>query len=189
MIRLIVGLGNPQPHRTLNRHNIGFLFIDELLKRYSFNEDKINEHTYFINNEMNLILMKPSIGMNESGIPVSLLANKFNLKMNEILIVSDDMDSSLGKIKKKMNAGHGGHNGIKSIENELNTLLKSSDLRCPKLKIGIGRPTIDPNVNKGQQVLQYVLSDFTNEELNLLNHEMNLFLNQNELNKLIQQFN
>ena len=135
-MKLIVGLGNPGKEYENTRHNVGFMFIDRYLKDVKF-EKKFNGLYYStqINGEK-CILLKPQSFMNLSGIVVKKYVDYFNIKINDVLVIRDDIDISIGKARIKNNSSSGGDNGIKSIINELNSQVFT------QLKIGVGNDKI-----------------------------------------------
>lgn len=132
--RLIVGLGNPGPQYERTRHNAGFLVIDELAKRFNatFSKDK-----HALRAEIHIgrpvILLKPTTFMNLSGQAVQAEITKKRLKKEQMLIVHDDLDLPLGKVRFRHDGSSGGQRGINDISRAL-----GSDY--DRLKIGIGRP-------------------------------------------------
>ena len=157
---LIVGLGNPGEKYKNTRHNIGFLVVEEILNRFEIIKKEYSNfflsERFFINKEKRVkaYLMQPLTFMNNSGIAVKNFFDNYNSV--ELIVVHDDIDLKTGKIRVKKKSGHGGHNGIKSIINEI----KSNDFY--RVKIGIGRPE-----NK-EDIPQYVLSDFSKKELPII---------------------
>ena len=153
-MKLIVGLGNPGPKYANTRHNIGFQFIKKLGKLYelSFTQrcDSIVGEGKIHYQEV--VLAQPLTYMNRSGRAVKCLVRKYNLDLNDILIVYDDLNLDIGKIRLRTSGSSGGHNGMKSIINQL------SSNQFPRLKIGIGRP------EPGFDVANYVLGRFNPEE-------------------------
>ena len=157
---LIAGLGNPGDKYKNNRHNIGFQIIDTYLTFFSQNKliDKFDSEYTSINfKENKLHIIKPKTFMNESGIAVNKCINFFKIPLENLIVIYDEMDLSPGNIKIKFGGGSAGHNGIKSIINCLGSE------KFTRVRIGIGKP-----VNK-EKVSSYVLSNFTNDELNLFN--------------------
>jgi peptidyl-tRNA hydrolase, PTH1 family len=146
---LIVGLGNPGPAYAKNRHNIGFMVIDELIRRNS--AQKLSSSSF--NGELfkfsNHFLLKPLTFMNLSG--NSILAVKKFYKVDEVVVIHDDLDLPFGTIRFKRGGGHGGHNGLKSADQMI-----SRDYA--RVRLGIGKPE-----HKGE-VASYVLSDFSKDE-------------------------
>ena len=154
-MKLIVGLGNPGPTYEQNRHNIGFLVIDNLIKKFSAND--ISNKKFFGNlyKHKDILFLKPATFMNLSGKSVQAVANFYKINSKDILVIHDDIDLPFGAIKIKRGGGHGGHNGLKSIDS-----LISKEYN--RLRIGVGKP------EHKSQVASYVLSDFEqNEQKNL----------------------
>ena len=147
----VIGLGNPGLKYT--RHNVGFMLLDMLAREYSFPEFKqkfsglISTGNVFNNK---VTLFKPYTFMNNSGIPLLKLVSFYKISSQEIIVVHDDVDLIFGKIKIKQDGGNGGHNGLKSID-------KNVDNNYWRLRIGIGRPVIG-------NLADYVLSKFANNE-------------------------
>jgi len=162
-VYLILGLGNPGPRYELTRHNAGFLVLDNLADKYKIN---LTQHKYcslYGKGEIEglpVILAKPMTYMNESGKAVKALLSGFNLSPEQILIVHDDIDLPLGKIKTKFKGGDGGQLGIRSTIETLQT----RDF-C-RIRIGIDRP------EQKDDIVDYVLSPFAEEDSSLLNEVM-----------------
>jgi len=119
---LIVGLGNPGKKYTKTRHNIGFEILNKLQKDIclpSFKLDK--KFNGLISKGKEVILLKPQTYMNRSGDSVSKLANYYNIDPKEIIVVHDDADFNLGRVKIDKNRSSGGHKGVQSIINHLST--------------------------------------------------------------------
>ena len=124
-MKLIVGLGNPGRDYNNTRHNVGFNVIDLLVKKYglSFNENKkfnALECCFNLNGEK-VIFVKPLTYMNLSGNAVKKIVDFYNINSQDILIMHDDLDMVLGKIKVVNNSSSGGHNGLKSITKAIQT--------------------------------------------------------------------
>lgn len=155
---MIVGLGNPGLQYEFTRHNIGFRIIDNLAREIEtefkkaksydslFSRGKINNH--------NLILVKPQTYMNLSGKSVSKIVSYYRISFQDLLIVYDDLNLELGQIRIRKRGSAGGHKGVESIIQYLN----SEDI--PRLRIGIGKPSINSNFDYAS----YVLSNFNNNE-------------------------
>jgi PTH1 family peptidyl-tRNA hydrolase len=154
---LIVGLGNPGAQYVNNRHNVGFLVVDELAKRLgtSFSNHKSNAHIAegrFVLGGPKVVLAKPNTFMNLSGGPVANLAKYFSVPTDQIIVVHDELDLPFDALKLKMSGGHGGHNGLRDI---------SKALATPdyiRVRVGIGRPP------GRQDPANFVLSDFGSSE-------------------------
>ena len=157
-MKLIVGLGNIGKEYDNTRHNVGFKALDQILTKYNLELDK-NKFTGFytktvINGEQ-VILLNPAKYMNLSGEVVRDYVNFFKIDINDILIISDDLDQEVGKYKLKSKGSSGGHNGLKNIERHLGTD------KYKRLKIGISN-------NKLLDTKDYVLGKISKEENNIL---------------------
>ncbi|MGL9682112.1 MAG: aminoacyl-tRNA hydrolase [Wolbachia sp.] len=149
---LIVGLGNPGSQCELTYHNIGFITIDAICKCWNFQTfSKKADYltTSGIINESKTILLKPYSFMNNSGISVAKIRNFYKLSLDNIIVIHDDADLKLGRIKIKKGGRSAGHNGLKSID----TFIGNDYWR---LRFGIGRP------NDQRDLAYYVLSNFAN---------------------------
>ncbi len=158
-MKMIVGLGNPGKEYENTRHNIGFMIIDEYAKCYNINNFKTKFNGLFskiYRNGEYFILLKPLSYMNLSGTVVSKFANFYKIKPEDILIIHDDLDLPVGKIKIKSKGSSGGHNGIKSIIENLNT----SDFA--RFKVGISN-------NKNIETKDYVLGKIDKDDLEKIN--------------------
>lgn len=164
-MKLIVGLGNPGLEYGYTRHNIGFLVIDAFAKKYGLSfKQKFNGlySELFIANQK-VLLLKPLSYMNLSGEVVSKFADYFNVDVSDILVISDDLDLPFGKIRLRLFGSCGGHNGLRNIEKMLNSN------KFKRFRIGISR-------NRGFDSKDYVLSNFSKEELNLFNEKLPIFV-------------
>ena len=151
-MKLIVGLGNPGKAYASSRHNIGFRCINRLAKKHNIPVNRRQGRAQLGSGEIEgteVLLVKPRTFMNRSGESVSLLAKRFNVPPNDILIIHDDLDLPLGKIRLRQEGSSGGHKGIDSIIDSL----KSQGF--PRIKVGISRPH-----ESSQDVVDYVLGDF-----------------------------
>ena len=156
-MKLLVGLGNPGEKYKLTRHNVGFMVLDRLINNLSIKDwDKKFDSCFkkIISNEKHIIILKPLTFMNLSGSAVQKAQNFYNIDINNVIIIHDDIDLELGRIKLKNGGGDSGHNGLKSITK----IIGSEFIR---IRIGVGRPEkID--------VSAYVLNNFLEKELFLL---------------------
>ncbi|MCD6224075.1 MAG: aminoacyl-tRNA hydrolase [Deltaproteobacteria bacterium] len=151
-IRLIIGLGNPGKQYEKTRHNAGFMVIDAIADTFSISIAKKKFNAEFGRGSIEgveAVLAKPQAFMNISGPPVQKLAAYFKISTQDILVIHDDIDLNLGRMKIKEKGGGGGHNGIKSLINALNGDSFS------RLRIGIGRP------GEHTEVIDHVLGRFT----------------------------
>ena len=159
-MKLIVGLGNPGSEYENTRHNIGFQLLDYIadIKNFSFNKTKFNgDYAEFFLNGEKVILLKPLSYMNLSGGVVSKFVSFYKIKLEDILVIQDDLDMNFGRIKIVYNSSSGGHNGIKDIERCLGSR------EYTRLKIGI-------NNDKTMDTKDYVLGKFNREEVDILNN-------------------
>jgi PTH1 family peptidyl-tRNA hydrolase len=161
-MKLITGLGNPGRNYALNRHNLGFQCINYIAKKHSIPvkqiqcQSKIGKGTIA---GADIILAKPRTYVNNSGNAVVSLMKKYRITAEDIVIIYDDMDLPVGKVRIRPNGNSGGHKGIKSIISSLG----HKDF-C-RIKIGIGRPVIDQGYEIDENdIIDYVLNNFSNEE-------------------------
>ena len=160
-MKLIVGLGNPGRTYANNRHNVGFMCLSYFAKARDIRFDKKQGQARIGSGEVagsKVILAKPQTYMNLSGQSVSRLVKRFDIQLNDLLVIHDDLDLPLGKIRIRQGGSSGGHKGINSII----SYLESQDF--PRLKVGIGRPAVFSNEISETDIIAYVLSDFTLEE-------------------------
>ena len=152
---LIVGLGNPEEEYSQTRHNMGFNTINKVAEKYNIKISKNKFHGLYedlIIENKKIILLKPQTYMNLSGISVKEIMDFYKIDNENILIIYDDMDIEPGKIKIRKKGGAGGHNGIKSIIENIGTEEFS------RIRIGIGRPTHE------QDKINYVIGAISKEE-------------------------
>lgn len=154
-MKLIVGLGNPGKEYENTRHNIGYIFIDSLASKLGVSIDKKKFNGLYtetmINNEK-VLLVKPLSYMNLSGEVVAKFVNFYKIDVKDILIINDDLDLEVGRIRLRAQGSSGGHNGLKNIALHLNTE------EFKRLKIGISN-------NKLIDTKDYVLGKFSKEEI------------------------
>jgi PTH1 family peptidyl-tRNA hydrolase len=157
-MQLIVGLGNPGDKYSRNRHNIGFLAVEEIAKRNGFPPFRekfkglVSEGT--IGSEKVLIL-KPQTFMNASGESVEAVAQFYKLTPAEITVIYDELDLVPGKARIKRDGGNGGHNGLRSIDPRIGTGYR-------RVRLGIGHP------GHKDRVMPWVLGDFSKADLDWL---------------------
>ncbi|RXJ67745.1 aminoacyl-tRNA hydrolase [Halarcobacter ebronensis] len=152
---LIVGLGNIGEKYQLTRHNVGFLVVDKMIKNLSSsNINKSNFKADVFKVGYNLFA-KPKTYMNLSGEAVIAIKEYYKIDIENIIVIHDDLDLPFGTVKFKIGGGHGGHNGLRSIDSHIGK-------EYIRVRIGIGKP-----LNK-EDVSNYVLSNFSKEELNKL---------------------
>lgn len=155
-MRIIFGIGNPGSRYQFNRHNAGFLFLDQFAESHELTFQASKADYYYASGEsegFNFILVKPTTYVNRSGIAAEQIINEIKSEPDNFLVISDDISLFTGDFRLRISGGDGGHNGLKSIIYSL-----GSDL-FPRLRIGIGS---NPET---QELTKYVLDDFTNDEL------------------------
>jgi PTH1 family peptidyl-tRNA hydrolase len=160
-MRLIVGLGNPGRGYANNRHNVGFTCLNHFAKTHGIRFDKKQGRARTGTGEVSgdkVILAKPQTYMNQSGQSVSLLVRKFNISLDNLIVIHDDLDLPLGKIRLRSNGSSGGHKGIDSIVSELGSQ------EFIRIRVGIGRPITDSAEISEADVIDYVLGDFTPDQ-------------------------
>jgi len=160
-MKLIIGLGNPGREYAHNRHNIGFLCLNHFARQHDIRFDrkqgKARTGTGRVD-DIEVVLAKPQTFMNRSGQSLSLLLKKFNIALDDLIVIHDDIDLPLGKIRIRRSSSSGGHKGINSIIAELG----SQDFI--RIRAGIGRPEPAMAEADEDKIIDYVLSDFTPEE-------------------------
>lgn len=157
---LVVGLGNPGNDYVTTRHNVGFMVVDELARRFGVSINQYKWQAYSVQLDLwgeRICLLKPDTFMNLSGKAVVKYADFYKVEPERILVIHDDLDMSPGRVKLVAGGGAGGHNGIRSLVQWLGT---SDFLR---LKLGIGRPG-KLGVHSGMPVEKYVLAPFLPDE-------------------------
>lgn len=166
-MKLIVGLGNPGKQYERTKHNIGFMALDKIALKYNlkFNKEKFSgSYAETIINGEKIIFLKPLKYINLSGEVIKKYVDYYKIGVEDILIIHDDLDLPLGKIKLKLKGGSGGHNGLKNIELNLKTK------QYKRLKIGISN-------NKTIDTKDYVLGSFTKESQIIIDQSLKLIPN------------
>ena len=154
-MRLIVGLGNPGPRYARTRHNIGFMAVDEIVRRHSFPALKARFKGEFAEGTIagqRVMLLKPLTFMNDSGEAVGAAARFFKLDPGEVAVIHDELDLAEGKLRVKRGGGAAGHNGLRSIDQMI-----GADYW--RVRVGIGHPGIKELVHP------YVLQNFAADEV------------------------
>lgn len=168
---LLVGLGNPGGEYSKNRHNIGFMAVDEVVNRYSLNpyRDKFNGRMTEGNFALGRVLvLKPSTFMNDSGRSVLAAALFYKIPPKNVFVIHDELDLAAGQLRLKSGGGHAGHNGLRSIHSHIGEGYR-------RLRIGIGHPG-----NKAM-VSSHVLKDFARVDIEWLNPMLASIANHIEL--------
>ena len=152
-MKLVVGLGNPGKRYANTRHNVGFMVLDEIIKKYVASphaNKKLGAIIYSLDKKR--MLLKPQTFMNRSGGAVANIVRFYKIKPEDILVVHDDVDLVFGEIRHQFSRGSAGHGGVESIVEKLGT----ADFN--RTRIGIGRP------NGKMEIDTYVLQNFMDEE-------------------------
>ena len=168
MRKLIVGLGNPGPQYRWTRHNLGFLALEALCSRQKvLLRNSASNHGMLakaVINDLECSLLMPMTFMNNSGLSVKKMADRQGVAPEDILIVCDDLSLSFGKLRLRSSGSAGGHNGLKSIINDLGSN------QFARLRLGVDAP------KNAAETVDYVLSDFTPAEKkalpDLINHAL-----------------
>jgi len=159
-MKLIVGLGNPGSQYAGNRHNVGFMALNYLARASGSKFDKKQGHARVGLGKIggqDVVLAKPQTYMNVSGESVLPLVKKYKVELNDLVVVHDDMDLSLGRLRVSFGSSSGGHRGINSIIGLVGGQM------FHRVRIGIGHPA-----EGGENVIDFVLGDFTDEERDTL---------------------
>jgi len=158
--RSVVGIGNVGEKYKGTRHNIGFEIVDKLSeKMLSFKEQKDCQSRLMqgqLSDEINIVLVKPETFVNLSGEAVSKVLNKFKISAKNCLVVVDDFNIPLGKLRFRESGSAGGHNGLKSI-------ISAIGEDFPRLRVGVGP------LSKGEKIIDFVLGRFTDEQMDQKN--------------------
>lgn len=168
--QLIVGLGNPEPKYDQTRHNIGFAAIDALSRSWqsSLSENRKFKGEYAQSTAPGgekIHLLKPLTYMNLSGQAIAAVTSWYKLKPESVLVIYDDMDLPVGRVRLRLSGSAGGHNGMKSTISHLNSK------NFPRLRIGIGRPKKAENSENG--TVSHVLGRFSPEENQIMPSVLN----------------
>lgn len=185
----IVGLGNFSKEYLSTRHNIGFWLIDQIAQHFSLDfklNNKFNAwhcHIHQANNDLTTHLLKPNTYINLSGLPVKsffdyykhqlfAIKHKNKLLYDRLIVIHDDIDLPLGKIKIKFAGSSGGHNGIKDIDAKIGTI------DYWRIRVGIGKPSIHAEqlVNKSHIITSHVLGVAREDEISIINKSFSKFI-------------
>ena len=165
-MKIVVGLGNPEPRHQLSRHNFGFLAVDYIVAGISsIREEEESLYVYYeweIEGER-VVLCKPTTYMNRSGIAVKAVLEEYNCSERDLIVLYDDVDIELGKIRLRAEGGSGGHKGVQSIVDHLQSE------GFVRIRLGQKRGDFKP-----EDLTNYVLSEFTEEEKPLVERALDL---------------
>jgi len=165
-MKLIVGLGNPGKAYARNRHNVGFQCLNYFARLHSIRFDHRQCHAKVGIGQARgekLLLAKPGTFVNLSGNSTACLVHKHKIPLGDLLIIYDDLDLPLGRIRLRQSGSSGGHRGMNSIISALG----SEDF--PRIRVGIGRPQGEKQYISEDAIVDYVLSDFSPEEEAIIN--------------------
>lgn len=185
---LLVGLGNPGLEYTLNRHNVGFMCIDEICSSFNFTPEKAKHSGLLSEGQIDqhrVLCFKPMTYMNRSGIPVAEVMRFFKIPLENLFVFHDELEIPFGKIRIKKGGGHAGHNGLRDIDCHLGQ-------NYWRIRVGIDRPAHKEDVAK------YVLQNFSKAEqqelptfLESLADEAHILFSKNPINyapKVVSRF-
>ena len=185
---LFVGLGNPNPNNSNNRHNVGFLMIDAINQKFKLSKQKPKFKGLLTTgqiNEQKIYAIKPLTFMNSSGLCIKELIEYFKINVKDVFVFHDYMDIDIGKVKVKFGGNSAGHNGIDSID-------KNIGKNYSRIRIGIGRPknnstgadyVLDNFSNEEKETVEEVASNIVKSLFTLINKDLDLFsskVNQKE---------
>ena len=152
---LLVGLGNPGPKYKKNRHNLGFMALDEIIRRHSFGPARARFQSLVSEGELGgekVLALKPTTFVNESGRAVGEALRFNKLSAESVVVLHDELDLRHMKVRAKLNGGHAGHNGLRSIDAHIGK-------EYWRIRMGIGHP------GEKAMVHSHVLGDFSKTEL------------------------
>lgn len=158
---LLVGLGNPGKEYEQTRHNVGFMAVDECIHRYLFSAPKTKFKGELFEGEISgerVLILKPQTYMNLSGESVGQVCHFYKIQPSDVIVIHDDMDLPVGKIKVKRGGSAGGHNGLKSIDSAIGQ-------NYMRVRVGVSKPVLK------EQVVDWVLSNFKKEDKQILEKE------------------
>lgn len=153
-MQLVVGLGNPGAGYARNRHNVGFMAVDEIVRRHSFSPWRSKFHGQLAEGTIageKVLILKPETYMNESGRAVQAAMTFYKIAPRDVIVLHDELDLAGGKVRVKRGGGHAGHNGLRSIHAHVGP-------DYARVRIGIGHP------GDKERVVGHVLKDFSREE-------------------------
>lgn len=172
--QLIVGLGNPEDKYEKTRHNIGFEAVDRLAEKWLLSWQNHRRFQGLFTERKgktgeSLCLLKPLTYMNRSGQSVRAVIDWYKLSPSSVLVIYDDMDLPLGKLRLRLSGSSGGHNGMKSIISHLGTQ------EFPRLRIGIGKS------DQSKETISHVLGKFTPQEREVVSQSLDLMVDAVEM--------
>lgn len=159
---LIIGLGNPGSQYSKNRHNIGFMAVDEIVRRHGFGAFRAKFQGELAEGKIGtekVLALKPMTFMNESGRSVAQAVKFYKIPPEDIIVLHDELDLAAGRLRVKSGGGHGGHNGLRSIHAQVGPDYK-------RIRLGIGHP------GDKAKVTGHVLKDFAKADSDWLELEL-----------------
>ncbi|MEZ4321103.1 MAG: aminoacyl-tRNA hydrolase [Myxococcota bacterium] len=164
-MQLVVGLGNPGGRYARTRHNVGFMVVDRVARRWGASVER-KQFKALVDSarvgSQSVVLCKPQTYMNLSGEAVVSLRGYYKVEPEDVLVVHDDVDLPLGDVRLKKGGGHGGHNGLRDLQGRLGTA------GFGRVRVGVSRPPA------GWDTADYVLADFRDDEQVLLEDSLDL---------------
>ena len=154
-MKLIVGLGNPGSRYAGTRHNVGFVVVDALARGARFANRFESEVAEVMEGDQRVLLAKPQVFMNLSGRAVRQMLDFYQLELDDLFVVCDDFNLPLGQVRARATGTHGGHNGLRDIQNHLGTTAYA------RLRIGVGAP-------EGDDPTEFVLDRFRPAEKKII---------------------
>lgn len=154
-MRLLVGLGNPGPKYARTRHNIGFMAVEEIVRRHSFGPWRARfqgQCAEAVVDDEKVIALKPETWMNNSGRAVGEAVRFFKLAPGDVTVIHDDIDLAAGKVRFKVGGGHAGHNGLRDIDAHIGK-------DYARVRLGIGHPGTSDDVH------DHVLDEFSKADM------------------------
>jgi PTH1 family peptidyl-tRNA hydrolase len=162
-MRLVVGLGNPGPKHQNNRHNIGFMAADEIVRRHGLSAPRAKFQGDVSEGQVGgerVVVLKPMTYMNESGRAVGEAVRFFKLASEDVIVIYDEIDLAAAKVRVKQGGGNAGHNGLRSIDGHL------SDKNYWRVRLGVGHP------GDKSRVSNHVLGDFAKSDRDWVAREL-----------------
>lgn len=189
-VQMVVGLGNPGRRYETTRHNAGFMIIDLLADELEVSFEPNKPHRSLIARKSiageKILLVKPQTYMNNSGLAVASLANWYRIPPEEILVIYDDVNIPLGRLRIRPKGSSGGHRGMESVINNLGTV------SVPRIRIGIGTPSKEEDGD----IVDFVLRPFSEEEWDIVSqalvrgaHAARFLIDGGELEEAMNRYN
>jgi PTH1 family peptidyl-tRNA hydrolase len=151
-------LGNPGREYEKTRHNVGFMVVDEVAKRLNVAGWKTKDGArQAYDSAGRFVLVQPQTYMNNSGVPLRLIASWYRTPPGALLVVYDEMDLAFGRVRMQPFGGHGGHNGMRSV-------IATIGRDFPRIRVGLGRPKSPEDADGAGEPIDHVLSPFTAQE-------------------------